>query len=99
MSKLNLRPITNHILVDPIVKGETKEGALYIPDAANQAPQQEGLIVAVGPGARAEDGQVYPLSVKVGERILYAQYGAPSFKVGGRKLHLITEDGILGVID
>ena len=95
---MSFRPLHDRVLVRRL-EGETKTaGGVIIPDTAQEKPQ-EGEIVAVGTGARSEDGKVTPLDVKKGDRVLFGKWSGTEVKVDGEELLIMKESDIMGVID
>ena len=95
--KQNLRPLYDRVLVKRVESEERTKGGLYIPDAAKEKPL-EGEIVAVGNGKVLEDGTVRALTVKAGDRVLFAKYAETEIKVGGESFLLLREDDLLGIL-
>ncbi len=95
---MNIRPLYDRIVVKRIEDQETKIGGLYIPDSAKEKPQ-EGEVVAVGKGKRLEDGQVVPLDVQKGDRILFGKYSGSEIRIDGEELMIMREDEVLGVLE
>jgi chaperonin GroES len=95
---MNIRPLHDRIVVRRIEQQENKQGSLYIPDSAKEKPQ-EGEVVAVGKGKRLENGQVAPLDVKAGDRILFGKYSGSEIKIDGEELMIMREDEVLGILD
>jgi chaperonin GroES len=95
---MNIRPLYDRIVVKRIEEKETKIGGLFIPDSAQEKPQ-EGEVVAVGKGKRLEDGKVVPLDVKAGDRILFGKYSGSEIKLDGQELMIMREDEILGILE
>lgn len=92
-----VRPLHDRVLVERI-EAETKtSGGIIIPDTAKEKPA-EGVIIAVGNGARDSDGKVIPLDVKVGDRILFEKWGATEVKIDGKEVLILPESKILAVI-
>ena len=91
------RPLHDRVLVRRIEAEEKTAGGIIIPDSAMEKPS-EGEIVAVGSGARAEDGKVTPLDVKAGDRVLFGKWSGTEVKVDGEDLLIMKESDILGVI-
>ncbi|WP_443970174.1 co-chaperone GroES [Sphingobium sp. CR28] len=91
------RPLHDRVLVRRIEAEEKTAGGIIIPDTAKEKPQ-EGEIVSVGTGAKAEDGKVTPLDVKTGDRILFGKWSGTEVKVDGEDLLIMKESDILGVI-
>jgi len=95
---MNIRPLYDRIVVKRIEDQETKIGGLYIPDSAKEKPQ-EGEVVAVGKGKRLEDGEVVPLDVQKGDRILFGKYSGSEIRIDGEELMIMREDEVLGVLE
>jgi chaperonin GroES len=91
------RPLHDRVLVRRIEADEKTAGGIIIPDTAKEKPQ-EGEIVAVGSGAKAEDGKVTPLDVKAGDRVLFGKWSGTEVRVDGEELLIMKESDIMGVI-
>jgi chaperonin GroES len=94
----NFRPLGDRVLVKRVKEEEKTKGGIIIPDTAQEKPQ-EGEVVAVGPGARDEDGERIEMDVKVGDRILFGKWSGTEVKVDGDELLIMKESDILGVIE
>ena len=94
---MSFRPLHDRVLVRRVEAEEKTAGGIIIPDSAKEKPA-EGEIVAVGNGARAENGTITPLDVKVGDRVLFGKWSGTEVKVGGEDLLIMKESDILGVI-
>ena len=92
------RPLHDRILVRRIEADEKTAGGIIIPDTAKEKPQ-EGEVIAVGPGARNEAGQLQPLDVKIGDRILFGKWSGTEIKLDGEDLIIMKESDVMGVID
>ena len=92
------RPLHDRILVRRIEADEKTAGGIIIPDTAKEKPQ-EGEVVAVGPGARNEAGQLQPLDVKAGDRILFGKWSGTEIKLDGEDLIIMKESDVMGVIE
>ena len=92
------RPLHDRILVRRIEADEKTAGGIIIPDTAKEKPQ-EGEVIAVGPGARNEAGQLQPLDVKPGDRILFGKWSGTEIKLDGEDLIIMKESDVMGVID
>ncbi len=90
-------PLHDRVLVRRIESDETTAGGLIIPDSAKEKPV-EGLIIAVGAGARDEDGNRIPMDVKEGDRILFGKWSGTEIKLDGEELLIMKETDILGII-
>ncbi|AZO67281.1 co-chaperone GroES [Mesorhizobium sp. M6A.T.Cr.TU.016.01.1.1] len=92
------RPLHDRILVRRIAVDEKTAGGIIIPDTAKEKPQ-EGEVIAAGPGARDDSGQLQPLDVKVGDRILFGKWSGTEIKLNGEDLLIMKESDVLGVIE
>ncbi|RWB21815.1 MAG: co-chaperone GroES [Mesorhizobium sp.] len=92
------RPLHDRILVRRIEVDEKTAGGIIIPDTAKEKPQ-EGEVIAVGPGARDDSGQLQPLDVKVGDRILFGKWSGTEIKLNGEDLLIMKESDVLGVME
>ena len=91
------RPLHDRVLVRRVAAEEKTAGGIIIPDSAKEKPQ-EGEVVAVGTGARAENGTITPLEVAVGDRILFGKWSGTEVKLGGEDLLIMKESDILGIV-
>ncbi|MXP11096.1 co-chaperone GroES [Pseudoblastomonas halimionae] len=91
------RPLHDRVLVRRIEADEKTAGGIIIPDSAQEKPS-EGEVVAIGAGAKAEDGKVTPLDVKEGDRILFGKWSGTEVKVDGEDLLIMKESDILGIV-
>jgi len=92
------RPLHDRILVRRIDAEEKSKGGIIIPDTAKEKPQ-EGEVVAVGPGARNDKGELVALDVKAGDRILFGKWSGTEVKIDGEDLLIMKESDVMGVID
>jgi chaperonin GroES len=92
------RPLGDRVLVRRVEEEEKTRGGIIIPDTAKEKPQ-EGEVIAVGPGARDENGKVQPLDVSVGDRILFGKWSGTEVKLQGEDLLIMKESDILGVLE
>ena len=95
---LKLRPLGDRVLVEPIEREEMTASGIYVPETAKERPQ-EGLVVAVGPGRKDDDGDLIPMDVKKGDRVLYAKYGGTEVKLEEKKYLILKESDILAILD
>ena len=97
---MKIRPLHDRVVVRRIEEKETVQGGIIIPDTAKEKPQ-EGEILAVGQGKRLDDGKIYPLDVKVGDRVLFGKYSGSEIpvKIEGEDVLIMREDEILGVVE
>jgi chaperonin GroES len=96
--KLSLKPLGDRLVVEPIEQDEKTPSGIILPETAKEKPQQ-GKVLAVGPGARDDEGERIAMDVKVGDKVLYAKYGGTEFKMDGKKLLILRESDLLAVIE
>jgi chaperonin GroES len=95
---MNVRPLHDRILIKRIEEKETVKGGIIIPDSAKEKPQ-EGEVIAAGKGKKTDKGELIPLDVKAGDRILFGKYSGTEIKLEGEEYLIIREDEVLGVIE
>jgi chaperonin GroES len=95
---MNLRPLHDRILIKRIEEKEAVKGGIIIPDTAKEKPQ-EGEVIAVGNGKKTEDGNIIPLDVKAGDRILFGKYSGAEIKMDGQEFLILREEEVLGIIE
>ena len=96
MPALKFRPLHDRVVVRRIDE-DSKVGSIIIPDTAKEKPQQ-GEVLAVGPGARNEEGKIVPLDVKKGDKILFGKWSGSEVKLDGEELLIMKESDILGIV-
>jgi chaperonin GroES len=94
---MGFRPLHDRVLVRRVDAEEKSKGGIIIPDTAKEKPQ-EGEVVAVGGGTRADDGKVTPLDVKAGDRILFGKWSGTEVVLEGEDLIIMKESDILGIV-
>ena len=99
VNKVGVEPLGDRVLVKPLAQdeGATTSFGIIIPDTAKEKPEQ-GRVIAVGEGKRGSDGKVIPLSVKVGDRVMFSKYGYDEIKVGEVEYYIVREESILAVL-
>ena len=95
---MTVRPLHDRILIKRIEEKETVKGGIIIPDSAKEKPQ-EGEVIATGHGKKTDKGDVIPLDVKAGDRILFGKYSGTEIKIDGEEFLILREDEVLGVIE
>ena len=95
---MKFRPLGDRVLVKRVEEEERTKGGIIIPDTAKEKPQ-EGEVVAVGPGARDDNGKIQPLDVKAGDRILFGKWSGTEVKDDGQDLLIMKESDVLGVVE
>ncbi len=92
-----LKPIGDRVVIELMEQEQERVGSIYVPDTAKEKPQQ-GKIIAVGPG-RQDGKDLIPMSVKVGNTVLFSKYGGTEIKHGGKDYLIVSENDILAIID
>ena len=95
---LNFRPLHDRVVIRRLDSEERSKGGIIIPDTAKEKPQ-EGEVVAVGPGARDDQGRVHALDVKAGDRVLFGKWSGTEVKIDGEDYLVMKESDIVGVIN
>ena len=95
---MKFRPLHDRVLVRRVAQEEKTSGGIIIPDTAQEKPM-EGEIIAVGPGTYGDDGEIRPLSVKAGDRVLFGKWSGTEIKVGNEDLLVMKESDVFGVIE
>ena len=94
---MKFRPLHDRVVVRRLNAEEKTAGGIIIPDTAKEKPM-EGEVIAVGPGARGDDGKLHPLDVKKGDRILFGKWSGTEVKIDGEELLIMKESDIMGII-
>ncbi len=95
---MNFKPLNDRVVVRRIDSDDKSAGGIIIPDTAKEKPS-EGEVVAVGPGARGEDGERAPMGVKAGDRVLFGKWSGTEVTLDGDDLLIMQETDIMGVIE
>ena len=94
---MNLKPLGNRVVVEPIEQEEVTVGGIVLPDTAKEKPQT-GKVLSIGPGDRDEDGKRIPLDVKVDDVVLFAKYSGTEIKIDGKKILILRESDLLAIV-
>src|SRR3989344_1510701 len=99
--KINIKPLGDRVLVEPIDPSEGKKTAsgIIIPETVSKERSEQGRVVAVGPGKRGEDGKLVPVAVKKGDKIIFSKYGPDEIKVDDKEYFIISESNILAIYE
>ena len=95
---MDLQPLGDRIIVEPLEEEETTSSGIVLPDTAKEKPQR-GRVLAVGPGARNDKGEIVPMEVTVGDEIIYSKYGGTDIKVGADEVLILRESDVLAKVD
>jgi chaperonin GroES len=97
MAKLSFKPLGARVLIEPVEQEEVTAGGIVLPETAKEKPQQ-GKVLAAGPGDRNEKGERVAMDVKVGDLVLFAKYSGTEVKMEGKKLLIMRESDLLGIV-
>ena len=97
MKNINLRPLDDRIVVEPMEAEEVTAGGIVLPDSAQEKPQR-GTVIAVGPGKLLDSGERGELSVTLGDEVIYGKYTAAEVEVDGREVKILRESDILAKV-
>jgi chaperonin GroES len=95
---LKIKPMADRMLVKPLEEEEVTPGGIVLPETAKEKPQK-GEVLAVGPGARDDEGKRIEMDVSVGDKVLFAKYGGTEIKMDGDKLLILRESDILAILE
>ena len=95
---MNLKPLGNRLVVEPIEEEEMTAGGIVLPETAKEKPQK-GKVISAGPGDRNEKGDRIQMDVKAGDTVLFAKYAGTEIKVDGKKFLILRESDVLAIID
>lgn len=99
MAEVNLKPLADRVIVEPLEEEEVTSTGIILPETAKEKPRK-GTLIAVGPGRKDEQGKVVPMDVKVGDVVLYAKYAGTEVKLdGGRNVLVLRESDILAIVE
>jgi chaperonin GroES len=95
---MKFRPLHDRVVIRRVEQESKTTGGIIIPDTAQEKPV-EGDVMAVGPGARGEDGKVRPLDLKPGDRVLFGKWSGTEIRLDGEELMIMKESDVMGVVD
>ncbi len=93
-----IKPLGNRVVVEAIEQEEMTSGGIVLPETAKEKPQK-GIVLAIGPGDRDEDGKRIPMDVKEGDTVLFAKYSGTEIKLDDKKVLILRESDLLGIFD
>ncbi|TSC95081.1 MAG: chaperonin GroES [Parcubacteria group bacterium Licking1014_1] len=96
---MNIKPLADHILIEPIKEEEKTKAGIFLPETADKEKSEQGKIIAVGPGKKTDEGKIIPMSVKPGDRVLFSKYGPNEIKVDDKEYLIAKEEDILAIIE
>ena len=95
---MKVKPLADRLLVKAETEKETRKGGIIIPDTAKERPQQ-GEIIGVGPGKKNKNGEIIPMTLKVGDKVIFSKYGGTEITIDNKEYLILREDDILAIIE
>jgi len=95
---ISIKPLGNRVVIEPIEQEDVTAGGIVLPETAKEKPQK-GIVLAVGPGDRDDDGKRIPLDVKEGDTVLFAKYSGTEIKLDDKKVLILRESDLLAIVD
>lgn len=96
---MKIKPLNDKIIIKPISEDEVTKSGIVLPDTVDKEKPEKGEVVATGPGKLLDNGQRAPMSVKVGDKVMFKKYGPDEIKVGDEELLVISEEDIIGILE
>jgi len=96
---MKIKPLSDHVLIEPIKEEEKTKTGILLPETAEKERPEQGKVIAVGPGRRTEKGEIIPISVKPGQKVLFTKYGPNEIKVDNKEYLIAKEEDILAIIE
>ena len=96
---MNIKPLADYVLIEPIKEEEKTQSGIILPQTAEKERPEQGKVVAVGSGKRDKNGQIIPVEVKVGQKVLFTKYGPNEIKIDGKEYLNAKEEDILAILE
>src|ERR1700722_515162 len=96
---MNFKPLSNHVFLEPLEEERVTKGGIVLPDSAEKEKPMQGKVLAIGPGKRNDKGEIQPMSVAVGQTVLFKKYGPDEVELDGKKYLVGDEEDILAILE
>lgn len=96
---MKLKPLHDNVVLKPISAEDTTKSGIFLPETADKERPERGEVVAVGPGKRTKNGEIIPVSVKIGDKVMFKKYSPDEIKIGDEEYLLVGENDILAVLE
>lgn len=96
---MNIKPLSDHILIEPIKGEEKTKSGILLPDTAEKERPEQGKVIAVGSGKKNASGKVFPMEVKKGDKVLFTKYGPTEIKVDNKEYLIAKQEDILAIVE
>ena len=99
MKTMKIKPLSDHILIEPIKQEEKTKTGILLPETAEKERPEQGRVIAVGPGRKTSSGRIIPIEVKAGQKVLFTKYGPNEIKVADKEYLIAKEEDILAILE
>ncbi len=96
--KMEIKPLADHILIQPIIQKEKTDKGIFLPDTADKDKPEQGTVIAVGPGKKTSSGKIIPIDIQPGNKVLFTKYGPNEIEIDDKKYLIAREEDILAII-
>jgi chaperonin GroES len=96
---MNIKPLADYVLIEPVTAEEKTKSGIFLPETAEKERPEQGTVVAVGSGKKTSSGEIIPLEVKVGNKVLFTKYGPNEIEVDGKEYLIAREEDILAILE
>ena len=96
---MNFKPLSNRLFIEPLTTEKTTKSGIVLPDSTSGEKPMMGKVIATGPGKKDDKGQLQPMSVKIGDTVLFKKYGPDELEIEGKKYLVADEDDILAILN
>ena len=96
---MNIRPLGDKVIIKPLAEEEVTSSGIVLPDTADKEKPEQGEVMAIGNGKRLENGEIVPMSIKVGDKVVFRKYSADEVKIGKEEILVVSESDIVGIIE
>jgi len=96
---MDIKPLHDNVVLEPLDAEKTTKSGIVLPETADKEKPEKGEVLAVGPGKRSENGQILPMGVKAGDKVLFKKYSPDEIKIDGKEYLLISESDILAILE
>ncbi len=96
---MTIKPLSDHILIEPIKEEEKTKSGILLPDTVEKEKQEQGKIIAVGPGRKTIDGKIVPMNVGAGQMVVFTKYGPSEIKIDDKEYLIAKEEDILAILE
>lgn len=93
----SFKPLGDRVVIEAVKQEEKTAGGIYLPDSAKEKPM-EGVVISVGKGARDNQGNIIPMELKAGDRVIFGKWGGTEVKIAGKELLIMKESDVMGVL-